>query len=265
MDASSPAEPDNAARRAIANEHNGDLTFPIWLLGDSPPDNKEGKFGSGERLRYPLDPRYPTRHNIWTPVLDQIQERVFTHARRLDAERCYLRNAFPSVPVRDTCRGVAWPEAGVKAVREYASRLKEQKPRMVITFGAAAFELARRASNHAFVGEPDYAAYPPHNVPHWSIARLSSAFDAAVDHFCLDKLGPAIIPLLHIVISQGNCLRNHDLWLKGRWSDRNYFTYAGSRIAEALLAHGRHLPIWRVVRAETVTPQGSLTEVHGGE
>jgi hypothetical protein len=42
----------------------------IWLLGHSYPE------AWVHVLNEPLDPRHPTRHNIWTPVLDRLQERV---------------------------------------------------------------------------------------------------------------------------------------------------------------------------------------------
>lgn len=63
------------------------LRPPIWLLGDSKPVHCPGDLK-------PLDKRHPTRHNIWTPILDEIQDHLFRECkRRLDADRLYVRNA----------------------------------------------------------------------------------------------------------------------------------------------------------------------------
>jgi hypothetical protein len=46
----------------------GNKNFPIWLLGDSNPERWQGE------LKTPFDPRHPVRHNIWTSILDVIQD-----------------------------------------------------------------------------------------------------------------------------------------------------------------------------------------------
>ena len=67
----------------------GDKSFPIWLLGDSNPKNWESKLNS------PFDARHPARHNIWTPIVDEIQEHLFIQRRsRLKTSTVYIRNAI---------------------------------------------------------------------------------------------------------------------------------------------------------------------------
>lgn len=74
------------------DRETGDPHFPIWLLGDSNPRNWEN------HLKTPLDPRHPARHNIWTPILDEIQDRLFRRLRmRLDTSKMYIRNAIEDV------------------------------------------------------------------------------------------------------------------------------------------------------------------------
>jgi|GEM_PF-5023839 hypothetical protein len=52
-------------------KESGDPQFPIWLLGGSEPDRWKSV------LNAPLEPRHPVRHNIWTPLLDVIQDSVY--------------------------------------------------------------------------------------------------------------------------------------------------------------------------------------------
>ena len=66
----------------------GDPGFPIWLIGDSPPEKWADKLDS------PLDPKHPARHNIWTSIADSMQDRLYRKGRlRLDTSRLYIRNA----------------------------------------------------------------------------------------------------------------------------------------------------------------------------
>jgi integrase len=58
------------------NDFIGDPEFPVWLIGDSPPEKWMDK------LDYPLDMKHPARHNIWTSVADQMQDRLFRHDRK---------------------------------------------------------------------------------------------------------------------------------------------------------------------------------------
>ena len=55
----------------------GSKSFPIWLLGDSNPEQWQNK------LDEPLDSRHPIRHNIWTSVLNVIQDRIFREHRSI--------------------------------------------------------------------------------------------------------------------------------------------------------------------------------------
>src|SRR5206468_1595661 len=49
----------------------GEQSFPMWLIGDSNPDEWEND------LETPFDPRHSARHNIWTAVIDVVQDRLF--------------------------------------------------------------------------------------------------------------------------------------------------------------------------------------------
>jgi hypothetical protein len=113
----------------------------IWLLGHSYPE------AWVHVLNEPLDPRHPTRHNIWTPVLDRLQERVYSNGnhRRLDIGACHISNAAAkqaekSPPDWDWS-GQSIPER----IRQLRSNVANFRPPILITFGANAYRFAQEA------------------------------------------------------------------------------------------------------------------------
>jgi hypothetical protein len=113
-----------------------ELCRKIWLLAHSYPAKWVGD------LRKPLDARFPTRHNIWTPIWDQMQERVWKEGsrRRLDPCKTLVLNVAPrqnpGSPPNLEC-----PER----LRQFQSWLTEYKPPILITFGSVAYRFATRA------------------------------------------------------------------------------------------------------------------------
>lgn len=70
--------------------YSGDPKFPVWLIADSEPKNWR------KLLLAPLDPRHPVRHNIWTSVLEYMQEVLYKQKRlRFDAAKLYIRMCSP--------------------------------------------------------------------------------------------------------------------------------------------------------------------------
>jgi hypothetical protein len=85
--------------REVGNPH-----FEFWLLGDSEPERWKNL------LHGPLDPRHPIRHNIWTSVLDVIQDQVFRKAGlRFDTSQIYIRNAVRDVTDKPSSKAIKWP------------------------------------------------------------------------------------------------------------------------------------------------------------
>ena len=71
-------------------EECGDPKYPIWLIADSQPKRWQSL------LMAPLDPRHPARQNIWTPILNYMQEEFYNYKRskrRFNSTRLYIRNA----------------------------------------------------------------------------------------------------------------------------------------------------------------------------
>lgn len=64
--------------------YTGAPRFPVWLVADSEPKNWH------KLLLTPLDPRHPARHNIWTSVLEYMQEALYEQKRlRFDTVKLY--------------------------------------------------------------------------------------------------------------------------------------------------------------------------------
>jgi hypothetical protein len=199
-------------------DSTGDPGFPIWLIGDSPPDRWAGK------LDTPLDPRHPARHSIWTSVADQIQDRLYRQQKlRLDTSRLYIRNAMNN------------PMAVGEQIDLSALVLKEiideYKPNILLTFGVSAFMIALVAS-----GEPPKRYFKTTKL-------LGEQFRNRIEKFHDDKVN--VIPLLHISIAWGKFLEAHrDFVGNDGQPPPNYFEYVGTRLADLLLERLSDKPIW---------------------
>lgn len=204
----------------------GEPGNPIWLIGDSNPKD-EGN------LAHPLDPRHPTRHNIWTPILDVIQEKVYP--RRLlafgygqDAGALYIQNAVIKPDERNDAVLI---EDRIKSLRE---RYMQHAPLLVLSFGAFAFEVCRAAiEQNEATGEMVIR-----QARNRKVTDLAAEFNKRVNvPEC------SLLPLLHQSVA-----RSFDHAHK-KFSDQqhgsNYFLYAGQAIARRLLHQHSSASIWR--------------------
>ncbi len=203
---------------------SGCRNFPIWLIGDSPPENWK------DRLSTPLDPRHPARHNIWTPVIDGIQDCVFRAERlRVDTDRLYVRNAIQDREHKDTVRGRVWSPLN-RDIEELRGLLEQYQPPLVFTFGAFACEFTRRS-----LGCSEERAYS-----WWSTKRLGEEFRHSVDEFCPDRIN--LVPLLHVSISRGRFLESHRYFTCDE--NGNYFDYVAEKVSALLLRYEDDLDVW---------------------
>lgn len=204
-------------------DSTGDPGFPIWLIGDSPPEEW------ADMLDTPLDPRHPARHNIWTSVADVMQDRLYREARlRLDTSRLYIRNAM-SQPIEKSS-----DEERTTIPIETLSRLFDSyNPNIVLTFGVSAFMVALYAS-----GEH------PHKI-FGTTKLLGEQFRSRVKNYRDDRVN--VIPLLHVSISWGKFLESHRDFVDGHGSTPpNYFDYAGTELADLLMARFSDRLVWVV-------------------
>ena len=195
----------------------GDPRFPIWLIGDSPPEAR------AEKLDTPLDPRHPARHNIWTSVADSMQDRLYRLSRlRLDTSSLYVRNAMLSLD---------------EQIQLSEPRLKElfdkYRPNVVLTFGASASMIALSAS-----GEVPERLYKTAKL-------LGEQFRIRIQKYDDSKVN--VISLLHVSIARRWYLSAHRDFV-GDHGDMppNYFDYVGKHLADLLLEKLHDKPIWIV-------------------
>ena len=203
----------------------GRREFPIWLLGDSNPPQWQSQ------LRSPFDPRHPVRHNIWTSVLDVIQDTVYREARlRVETHYIYIRNAVEDPNVKPAQDDVEWSRDLENEVSELRLLLKKSSPRLLLSFGAFSFEFARRALRQQ----------PVHHYHYWTTRRLGAEFRARAAGF--DPLSVNALPLLHRSIAAGRFMQSHSHFCDD--PDGNYSDLVGSSIADLLLQHRDALPVW---------------------
>ena len=197
---------------------------PTWLIGDSPPKNW------ADDLSVPFDSRHPARHNVWTPIVDGIQERVYRdRRRRFDDSRLYVRNAVPDYTCKEAVRGRNW--YGLEDETEaFGKLLNKHAPPIVFTFGAFVFEFVRRSR-----GCDEERAYS-----YWSTKRLGEQFRLSLKRFDPDKVN--VIPLLHVSIARGKFLVSHKYFTCAE--DGNYFDYVADEVSALLMEKMSKRDIW---------------------
>jgi hypothetical protein len=101
---------------------------------------------------------------------------------------------------------------------------------MLFSFGAFAFEFARRA-----LGEE-----PKQSHSYWGARDLGHEFRQRADQFDLSVTN--LLPLLHVSIARGRFIQSHEYFCNQK--SGNYFEFAGSRIAQKLIEHRNKLGVW---------------------
>lgn len=199
----------------------GNPEFPIWLIGDSPPE------AWADKLETPLDPRHPARHSIWTSVVDSMQDILYRMGkRRLDTSQLYIRNAM-SEPL--TSRNIS--ELNRLSQATLKDLLGRYNPRIVLTFGVSAFMITIFA-----YGESPQKIYETTKL-------LGEQFRSRIERY--DDQMVNIIPLLHVSISRGRFLEAHrDFVGDDGGTLPNYFDYVGKKLANLLLAKLSGESIW---------------------
>lgn len=204
-------------------DFTGDPGFPIWLIGDSPPEKWADKLDS------PLDMKHPARHNIWTSVADSMQDRLYRRARlRLDTSRLYIRNASDRPLTISTTQTQI--DLSQKKLKEL---INSYKPSIILTFGVFAFATALLASGES---QQNFVK---------TTKLLGEQFRNRVNDYEERKVN--VIPLLHVSIARGRFLESHrDFVNNGKNAHQNYFDYVAEKLADLLLTKFSEKPIWIV-------------------
>lgn len=190
----------------MKKRESGDRNYPIWLL---------------------VNPKHPAvRHNIWTPVLAEIQDKIFREIRkRIDTTNIYIRNVVSDGNIVPNT--LNWWGADVaREIELFREIVLEHEPKILISFGAFPFEFLRRV----------YEIKPEKGPKYWGASYLGDEFGSAIENFDIDKTNR--IPLLRRVITSGNLIENHNYF------GENYFHYVGMKIAEKIIENKDSLKIW---------------------
>jgi len=188
----------------------GERTYPIWLL---------------------INPKHPgVRHDIWRPILDEIQDRVFREFQtRIDTSNLYVRSAVGDGGIVPNTLNW-WGREVAKEIEYYREIVYEYKPKMLISFGAFPFEFARRV----------FEVNPEKGPKAWSTSLLKDEFGNAMENFDINKTNR--IPLLRRVIATDKFIETHNFLSR---TDRDtYFQHVGAKIAEKIIENKDNLDIW---------------------
>jgi hypothetical protein len=194
---------------------------PIWLIGDSDPKN-----WGPPSLEFVFDDRHPTIHNIWTSILYKIQKKVYKlKSKIIDDDQFYIRNAIGQAGMKPGKNDRSWDADIVGQEKAYYLRrqmntmnalIDKYEPKMIITFGAFAFEFVRRC--YGFTGNP---------FGHWDTKELRKEF---IDSIAKNKI---IVPLLHRSISMGHFITSHNRFSHDTIEDNingNYFEFVSEKL-----------------------------------
>jgi hypothetical protein len=185
---------------------SGKKTYPIWLV---------------------VNPKHPSvRHNIWTPVLAEIQDRVYRKIhKRIDASNIYIRNAVKECGL--VPKTLNWWGAEVaKEIELFREIVFEYKPKILISFGAFPYEYMRRV----------FEIKPEKGPKSWGNSNLGNEFGRAMENFDINETNR--IPLLRRVVESGKFIENHN------HLGVNYFQYVGANIADKIIQNKDSFNIW---------------------
>lgn len=125
----------------------------------------------------------------------------------------------------------------MKETADFAKLLGQYKPPLVFTFGAFAFEFARRS-----LGRESRKS-----VRYWTTAKMGAEFRQSVIDFNPREVN--VFPLLHRSIAGGHFLKSHKDFTGV--SNGNYFDSVGREIGILLLKHKDRLNVWVGSRSAT--------------
>jgi len=188
----------------------GVMSSPIWLLAN---------------------PKYAAaRHYIWTPILEEIQDKVYrTLHARIDTENIYIKNVASDIGIVSNSRNCG-AEERTKEILIFRKIVRECQPKILITFGNITYEFVRRVLELRPENGPQY----------WSSTNLGNEFERSIVDFDINRIN--VIPIHCRVMKSGKLFgdRNHSSWR----GIENYFHDIGSKIADRIIENKDSLKIW---------------------
>ncbi len=188
---------------------SGEKSSPIWIINN---------------------PKHPISHDNWTPVLDEIQDKVYRKLNtRIESSDIYFRNAVRDISIVPNTLNWWGPDV-CKEIELFREIATEYKPIILLSFGAFAFEFLRRV----------YEIKPEKGPKAWSNSNLGEEFEKSMENFDINKIN--MIPLLHRVGSSASFIDTDNyFWRK---DGENYYRYVGTRLAEKIIQNKDRFDIW---------------------
>ena len=193
----------------MMKRESGERSFPIWVL---------------------FSPKHPIDHDNWTPVLDEIQDKVYREMNnRIETTNIYFRNTVSDSRIIPNTLNWWGPEVA-REIETFREIVLEYKPKFVFSIGAFTFEFLRRV----------YDIKPEKGPKAWSTSALGEEFERSIENF--DIYSTNIIPLLHRVGASANFIDTHNYFC--RKDGENYYRYVGNKLAEKIIENKDRLNIW---------------------
>ena len=193
----------------MMKRESGERSFPIWVL---------------------FSPKHPINHDNWTPVLDEIQDKVYREMNnRIETTNIYFRNTVSDSRIIPNTLNWWGPEVA-REIETFREIVLEYKPKFVFSIGAFTFEFLRRV----------YDIKPEKGPKAWSTSALGEEFERSIENF--DIYSTNIIPLLHRVGASANFIDTHNYFC--RKDGENYYRYVGAKLAEKIIENKDRLNIW---------------------
>ena len=196
--------------KSLVGRDSGERSYPIWLL---------------------VNPKYPAVvYGIWRHVLDEIQDKVYREIQtRIDTTNIYIRSAVVDCGIVPNTLNW-WGNEVSAEIKLFRELILEYNPKMLISFGAFAFEFMRRV----------YEIKPEKGPKYWSASVLKDAFDMSMEKF--DVSNTNMIPLLRRVIESDKSIETESYFSQS--DSEKYFHYVGAKIAEKIIENKTNLNIW---------------------
>ncbi|MDR3587117.1 MAG: hypothetical protein P4L59_17660 [Desulfosporosinus sp.] len=207
----------SVVEKTMTKRETGEKTYPIWLL---------------------FNPKHPAvRHYIWTPVLAEIQDKVYRELHtRIDTTNIYVRNVVSNSGIVPNTLNW-WGTEVSQEIETLKEIVQEHQPKLLISFGAFPFEFVRRV----------YEIKPEKGPKAWGTSNLGDEFGRAMDTFDIGTTNR--IPLLRRMIDSNKFMEDDNRFRRDGEDDNfedvdNYFHFVGTKIAEKLIENKDALDIW---------------------
>ena len=200
----------------MMKRESGERSCPIWVV---------------------FNPKHPISHDNWTPVLDEIQDKVYRKFKtRIESSDIYFRYAVRDASVVPNTLNW-WGAEVVQEIESFREIAINHKPILLFSLGAFAFEFLRRV----------YNIKPEKGPKAWSNSNLGEEFERSMENFDINKTN--IIPLLHRVGASASFIDTDNYFC--RKDGENYYRYVGTRLADKIIENKDRLDIW--IKHSTVT------------